>query len=85
MEECNTQSNKRFKSTYEVWNVTTEAVIMIYDIEKLKYKKSTSSENEPAIKEFYECNSSSKKRTKSILFHQSGMNSHYIKICFRKR
>jgi len=58
---------------------------MIYDIEKLKYKKSTSSENEPAIKEFYECNSSSKKRTKSILFHQSGMNSHYIKICFRKR
>jgi hypothetical protein len=35
---------------------------MIYDIEKLKYKKSTDSENEPAIKEFYEYNSRIEKR-----------------------
>ena len=54
---------------------------MIYEIEKLEYKKSTDSENEPAIKEFYECNLRSKKRAKSILFHQSDMNSRYIKIC----
>jgi len=39
---------------------------MIYDIEKLEYKKSTDSENKLAIKEFYECNCEKRATINSI-------------------